>query len=72
MKTLTVETEIGADGHLHLDVATELPPGRAEVVIVAVSTGNAGGKRYEFSDLAGRLKWHGDAVAEQRRLRNEW
>jgi hypothetical protein len=27
---------------------------------------------YDFSDLAGRLKWQGDAVAAQRALRNEW
>jgi hypothetical protein len=28
--------------------------------------------KYDFSDLLGRLKWNGDAVAEQRSLRNEW
>jgi hypothetical protein len=28
--------------------------------------------KYDFSDLVGRLKWRGDAVAEQRSLRNEW
>ena len=33
---------------------------------------NGGGKRYDYSDLTGRLQWCGDAVAEQRRLRNEW
>ena len=27
---------------------------------------------YDFSDLAGKLQWKGDAVEEQRRLRNEW
>lgn len=27
---------------------------------------------YDFSGLAGRLKWKGDAVKEQRELRNEW
>jgi predicted DNA-binding antitoxin AbrB/MazE fold protein len=29
-------------------------------------------KRYDFSDLVGRLSWVGDPVAEQRRLRDEW
>jgi len=29
-------------------------------------------KKYRFSDLAGRLEWNGDAVAQQRALRNEW
>ncbi|MCC7245392.1 MAG: hypothetical protein IT269_06920 [Saprospiraceae bacterium] len=27
---------------------------------------------YNFSDIAGKLKWHGNALEEQRRLRNEW
>lgn len=27
---------------------------------------------YDFSDLSGTLEWKGDAVTEQRRLRNEW
>lgn len=34
--------------------------------------GNDSGKRYDYSDLTGRLQWRGDAVAEQRRLRDEW
>ena len=29
-------------------------------------------KNYDFSGLAGRLKWKGDAVKEQRELRDEW
>jgi hypothetical protein len=29
-------------------------------------------KNYRFSDLAGRLEWKGDAVAQQRALRDEW
>jgi hypothetical protein len=28
--------------------------------------------RYDFSDLVGKLSWHGDAVATQRQLRDEW
>jgi hypothetical protein len=71
MQTLKLDTQIDSDGHLRLDVATQLPPGKAEVVIVASPTGN-GGQRYDFSDVAGRLQWAGDAVAEQRRLRDEW
>ena len=27
---------------------------------------------FDFSDLAGKLQWKGDAVEEQRRLRDEW
>ncbi|MEM8717808.1 MAG: hypothetical protein AAGE84_00675 [Cyanobacteria bacterium P01_G01_bin.39] len=27
---------------------------------------------YDFSDLAGKLSWQGDAVETQRKLRDEW
>ena len=30
------------------------------------------GASYDFSDLVGRLTWKGDALAEQKRLRDEW
>jgi len=70
MQTLKLDAKIDPDGHLRLDVATQLPPGKAEVVIVASGAGN--GQRYDFSDLTGRLQWSGDALAEQRRLRDEW
>ena len=29
-------------------------------------------QKYDFSDLAGKLEWNGNAVAEQRLLRDEW
>jgi hypothetical protein len=29
-------------------------------------------KKYRFSDLAGKLEWEGDAVAQQRAIRDEW
>lgn len=28
--------------------------------------------KHSFSDLAGKLTWSGDALEEQRKLRNEW
>lgn len=28
--------------------------------------------KYDFSDLKGELSWQGDAVTEQRQLRDEW
>jgi hypothetical protein len=27
---------------------------------------------YDFSDLAGQLQWQGDAVQQQRMIRDEW
>ena len=29
-------------------------------------------QKYDFSDIVDKLQWKGDAVAEQRRLRDEW
>lgn len=43
-----------------------------EVEPVAKSSKNAPERTYDFSDLQGKLQWTGDAVAEQRRLRDEW
>jgi hypothetical protein len=37
-----------------------------------IETGQEPTPKYNFSDLSGQLEWEGDAVAEQRRLRNEW
>jgi hypothetical protein len=34
--------------------------------------GPAKDKRYDFSDLAGKLTWQGDAAAGQRAIRDEW
>lgn len=31
-----------------------------------------GSQKYQFSDLVGKLEWDGDAVAQQRALRDEW
>ncbi len=57
-----------------VDIPPEYPQGLYEVVLLPVETGGETGSvsRYDFSDLAGRLKWKGDAVAVQRTLRNEW
>lgn len=40
-----------------------------EVLVSPVDTGE---KHYDFSFLAGKLKWAGDILKEQRSLRNEW
>lgn len=29
-------------------------------------------KKYDFSKFVGKLQWKGDALAEQRKLRDEW
>ncbi len=74
MQTLKIEAQVGEDGYLHLDVLTNLPAGRVEAILVLPQLTEMQGKEtlYDFSDIAGSLQWQGDAVKEQRRLRNEW
>ena len=42
------------------------------VVIENTPQATADPMRYDFSDLAGRLTWRGDAVAAQRVQRDAW
>jgi hypothetical protein len=69
---INVQGHIDADGHLRLDLPTGLPTGDAEIAVtIAPKNGNTSGL-YDFSQIAGRLKWAGDALLEQRGMRNEW
>jgi hypothetical protein len=74
MKTFTCTAAIDSDGHLRLDMPTQLPPGQVELVLVIQPSTQEipQSKHYDFSDLVGKLSWQGDAVLEQRKVRNEW
>lgn len=69
---LKTKGEIGVDGRLRVDVPVELPAGPIELVVVLGGIAPSNGSKYDFSDLTGRLQWEGDAVREQRLLRDEW
>jgi len=74
MEALTLTGIIDPDGHLRLDVSTQLPPGEVELVLVInlPTQEKLTQKKYDFSDLAGRLNSQGNPVSMQRRLRDEW
>jgi hypothetical protein len=73
MEVLKLTGKIGSDGHLNLDLPTDLPEGKVDIILVINSVPNGIEKRkYDFSDLVGKLSWHGNAVDTQRELRNEW
>ena len=73
MQTISTRARVAVGGHLHLDVATQLPAGEVDVVLVLVPTIPASSlAKPSFADLAGRLNWRGDPLAELRRQRNEW
>ena len=46
-------------------------PAVAHVLITWLASSGKKGTA-DFSELAGKLKWTGDAVKEQRKLRDEW
>lgn len=62
--------------HSTHEVVIELPENyqnkKLEVIVLTVEDDKEVKKKYDFSDLYGKLDWQGDAVAEQRKLRDEW
>lgn len=71
MKIHRLKIKTGADGYIHLDVPTDVIEHEVEVVVVISEVAEKAFTK-GFSDLVGKLKWQGDAVMEQRRLRDEW
>ena len=72
MQVVKVKGEVGADGHLRLDVPVELPAGSVELIVVVSYTPQPNGSKYALAGVVGKLQWQGDALQEQRKLRDEW
>ncbi|MFZ4666021.1 MAG: hypothetical protein ACOYME_06325 [Prochlorotrichaceae cyanobacterium] len=74
MEVLQFTTTLDTSGHLLLDIPTQLAPGQVNIVLVLspIVASKDQNLNYDFSDLVGRLTWQGDAIAMQRRLRDEW
>ena len=72
MRVVKTKGEVGVDGRLRLELPVELPAGPVELVLVLSTASTRNGQKYNFSDFVGQLQWEGDAVREQRRLRDEW
>ena len=72
MKTLQISTRTGPDGHLRIDMPLARPAAELSVIIVMEGGTSPRKCQYDCSDLAGRLRWRGDAVGEQRKLRDQW
>ncbi len=56
---------------ISLDIPEEFGHYTYRIVMIPISE-NTPKPKYDFSDLVGKLEWQGDAVKEQRRLRDEW
>lgn len=61
-----------ATNPLTIELPEEFNNRKVEVIVLPVEEKQTTEKKYDFSDLVGKLEWKGDAVAEQRRLRDEW
>jgi hypothetical protein len=72
VQVVKTKGEVGSDGRLRLDVPVELPAGTVELVLVVGASPMPNGSNYNFSGVVGRLEWQGDALKEQRKLRDEW
>lgn len=74
MEVVKMKQSSGADGVLHLDIPTHYYNCDTNVVVIVEKAENEKStpEGYDFSDLSGRLQWDGDALSEQRRLRDEW
>jgi hypothetical protein len=74
MQVLTLTGKIGSDGHLHLDILTQLPTGNVELVLVINPTlqEKQNRKKYDFSNLTGKLTLQGDPVEIQTSMRDAW
>ena len=59
-------------GSVTIELPDELRNRKIEIVILPFEEETKAPVKYDFSDLVGKLKWQGDAIAEQRRLRDEW
>lgn len=57
---------------LTIDLPLEYQNKKVEVIVLPLEEEKEPPKKYDFSDLVGTLEWKGDALAEQRKLRDEW
>lgn len=81
MITINLKQKTKQNGHLVIDVPTMLIEKNVEVVLVIQEKEETAikneetintKKKYDFSNLYGKLEWKGDALAEQKKIRSEW
>jgi hypothetical protein len=60
-----------ATNPLMIDLPEEYKNRKVEVIVLPLEELKSI-KKYDFSNFFGKLEWKGDALAEQRKLRNEW
>ncbi|MDI9423476.1 MAG: hypothetical protein QM472_01430 [Spirochaetota bacterium] len=77
MKAIKINARTDEFGIAEIKVCTDTKNSDVNLIVV-VENGHEEGKpekgrnRFDFSDLAGRIKWDMDPVEYQRRIREEW
>ncbi|MBW1650331.1 MAG: hypothetical protein JRJ44_06585 [Deltaproteobacteria bacterium] len=70
MKALRQIKKVTGD-KIFLDIPKSFQGMQVEIIILPYYS-KIKNKKYNFSHVAGKLKWDGDAVKEQRGIRDEW
>ncbi len=71
MRLINFVSKTGNDGQLHLNIPLKVTNATVEVTVVLNILPNKKPDYYDFTDLAGQLHWKGDALIEQRKIRND-
>lgn len=61
-----------ATNPLTIELPEEFSNRKVEVIVLPVEEKNAVNKQNDLSEFFGKLEWEGDALAEQKKLRDEW
>ncbi len=61
----TIHTQ--KDGSIDLNISTHFPDKEVEIVVIINEKPS-----FNFSDLIGKLRWKGDPLKMQKKLRDEW
>ncbi len=73
MKVLRQRVQIDQSGKITLNIDSGLSNCEADVLLVIdEASPKATDKKYDFSDIAGKLKFEEDALTFQKKLRDEW
>jgi hypothetical protein len=63
------------NGSITIDLPEQYADTDLEVIILPMTESAISLKKenkYDFSELVGKLQWQGDALTEQKKLRDEW
>ncbi|MCB1190378.1 MAG: hypothetical protein H7A23_22205 [Leptospiraceae bacterium] len=71
MEVIKLTQETDSNGNLALTIPTEQKSCKLEVIVV-ISSKETPKKKPPIDKYFGKLKWQGEALTEQRRLRDEW